>query len=369
MTVVAVVRFVTDLVKSWDQRRAQCLGRLVYALMRGRRLGVAEIGRFVPTATCDKHHIKAVDRFLGNDALDLFALWEALLALASRSRRRLDVLIDWSDLGDGFEVLYATVSYAGRSQPVAWVTTRKGHYGRSRNLFETNFCKVIKAHLPPGVELTIIADRGFGRASLFRGLKKVGIHFVIRMRKDVHLIHGRGKGAIENRSIARGQVRDLVDARYGEGARVAVRCVIAFGHGTRRNRPKQPWYLVTDLGPEQLTANEVVSAYQRRMRIEHNFRDHKSMRFGFQLRSVHLTTAVRYDRLLAIAAVAFLLLVNIGAYAERRGLHRGIKANTDAKRTHSLFQLGLRLMLELHLRAPRQRLFLECFAGDFDGGT
>lgn len=369
MSTNAVVQFVTDLVKSWDARRALCLARLTYALMRGGRLGVAEIARHIPTNTTSKHHIKQVDRFLGNQDIDLFTLWAALMALACHKRRRLDVLLDWSDLGDGFEVLKATVSYGGRSQPIAWVTTKKGDYGRSRNIFESNFCKVIRVHLPPNVELVIIADRGFGRASFFRALKKAGIHFIVRVRKDVHLIHGRGHGALGNRSIARGQVRELNNAHYGEDARVLVRCVITFGRGTKRNTPKTPWYLVTDLPSATLCADDVVRAYATRMRIEHNFRDHKSMRFGFQLRSVRLSTTDRYDRLLAIAALAMLLLVNLGAYVERRGLSRGFKANTDPQRTHSLFRLGLAYLLQAGLRMPRKRLFYLAFTGGLDSST
>jgi hypothetical protein len=51
MTNTAVVRFVTELVKCWHRKRARCLALLVFALMRGRRLGVAEIGRYLPTPT------------------------------------------------------------------------------------------------------------------------------------------------------------------------------------------------------------------------------------------------------------------------------------------------------------------------------
>lgn len=357
----AVVRFVTELVKCWHRKRATCLGLLVYALMRGRRLGLAEIGRYVPTATTTKHHIKAVDRFLGNERVDLPELWQALIELASQGQSRLYMLLDWSDLGRGFEVLRASVSYGGRSQPVAWATSRKGDYGRSRNLFESNLCKVVKSLLPEGVELVVLADRGFARASFLRALRRSGIHFVIRARKDVHLIDHRGHGPLRNRSIDRGQVRDLVNARYGDDARVPVRCVLTFGHGTARKRPKAPWYLLTDLGPERLTADQVISAYRKRMRIEHGFRDDKSLRFGFQLRSVHLTRLERYDRLFAIAAVAMLLLVHIGAWAERRELHRGYKANTDPRRTHSLFHLGQAFLDLLGLRSTRVRLFAHCF--------
>ena len=369
MSVTGVVAFVMDLVKVWDARRAICLAHLTYALMRGGRLGVAEIGRFIPTPTTDKHHIKGVDRFLGNEAIDLLSLWSGLIALACYRVSHLFVLLDWTDLGNGFEVLKATVSYGGRSQPVAWVTTRKGHYGRSRNVFESNFCKLLKTLLPPKVELVIVADRGFARATLFRTLKKSGISFIIRVRRDVHLIHGRGRGPLANRRIELGQTRDLEDALYSDSSRVEIRCVLTWGIGTNGKVPKAPWYLATNLQSEQFTAAEVAEGYRKRMRIEHAFRDEKSMRFGFQLRSVHLTTVERYDRLFAIAAVAMLLLVMLGAEVERLGLHYGFKANTSRARTHSLLRLGLHFLWRLNLRRPRIRLMQQAFAGVFDRST
>jgi hypothetical protein len=363
----AILGFVCTLVKLWDQRRARCFARLVYALMQGGRLGVAAIGRCLPTATTDKHHIKAVDRFLGNDKVDLPALWAALLYLVARPGARLYVLLDWTDLDNDHEVLVAAVSYGGRALPVAWRTTRKGHYIRSRNAVESTLCVWLKSQLPPRADLVIVADRGFGRASLLRRLRRCGISFIIRIRRDVHLIDERGCGPAANRSIARGQTRDLSQADYGSDARVPVRCVITFGDGDGRHRPKAPWYLVTNLTPDQLAATLVVAAYKLRMRIEHNFRDHKSLRFGFQLRSVRLTTPPRYDRLLAIAAVALLLLVHLGAHVEARGLHRGFKANTDPARTHSLFRLGLNWLRRLHLRRLGGRLLRRCLDVSFEG--
>jgi len=369
MSVDAVVAFVKDLVKVWDVRRAICLAHLTYALMRSGRLGVAEIGHFVPTPTTDKHHIKGVDRFLGNEAIDLLSLWSGLIALACLGTSRLFVLLDWTDLGNGFEVLKATVSYGGRSQAIAWVTTQKGYYGRSRNVFESNFCKLLKTLLPPGVELVIIADRGFARATFFRVLKKAGISFIIRVRRDVHLIHGRGEGPLKNRVIEPGRTRDFEDALYSDGSRVNVRCVITWGVSKKGNIPKGPWYLVTNIRGDRLTASEIVDGYKKRMRIEQAFRDEKSMRFGFQLRSVRLTSRDRYDRLFAIAAVAMLLLVMLGAYVEHHGFHKGFKANTSPERTHSLLRLGLHFLWRLRLRRAPTRLMLRAFAGVFDATT
>ena len=165
-----------------------------------------------------------------------------------------------------------------------------------------------------------------------------------------------------------GRTRDLEDALYSDSSRVGIRCVLTWGIGATGKIPKAPWYLATNLGSDELSAAEVVEGYKKRMRIEHAFRDQKSMRFGFQLRSVRLSTVERYDRLFAIAAVAMLLLVMLGAHVERQGLHKGFKANTSRARTHSLLRLGLHFLSRLRLRQPPTRQMLRAFAGDLDQG-
>lgn len=359
MTLHAVVQFVLTLVKSWDARRAACLGRLVYALMSGERLGVAQLGRHHPSKAAVKHNIKAVDRFLGNQKIDLDELWSQLLWLASHASKRLYVFIDWSDLHhNGFEVLQAAVSYGGRSLPVAWTTARKGQYARSRNKLESQFCRLLKELAPADAEFVIIADRGFGRASFLRALKRANIGFIIRVRKDVHLIHGRGEGPLENRVLGRNQIRDLQNALYGKNARFEGRCLL-----TRADGAKEPWYLFTNLSDDRVwPAQRIIKTYAKRMRIEENFRDHKSMRFGFQLRSVKLTQTERYDRMFAISAVALLLLICLGAYVEDRGFAKGYRANTTEDRTHSLVQLGLGFLKRLSLRRPPKRLMTWAFS-------
>ena len=362
----AIVPFVCSLVKSWDIRRSRCLARMVSGLMRAGRLGVAAIGRWLPGKTTDKHRIKAVDRFLGNDAVDLHPLWQGLLALACK-RQRVFVLLDWTDLDARHEALVAAVSFGGRALPIAWTTSRKSHYFKSRNGLETSFCLLLKTLVPDGVQLVIVADRGFARASLMRRFDRSRIGYVIRFRRDIHILDGRGSGPVANRMIQLGRTRDLGVVSYGDNAQVQARCVLTFGHGSGRIQPQQPWYLVTNLSGDELSTTEVVGAYKLRMRIEHNFRDHKSLRFGFQLRAVRLSTQDRYDRLLAIAAVAMLLIVLIGAKAERSGLARTFRANTAKTRTHSLFSLGIVLFHRLRLRVVPFRFLAPCFQEDLRG--
>lgn len=311
MTAKKIVEFVHTLVNLWDQRTSACLGRLVYALLQSRRLGVAALGRYRPTKTTTKHHIKAVDRFLGNPTVDLSLLFGSLLLFLCPSLSRTFVLLDWTDLHDGeHEVLVAAISFGGRSLPIAWTTWKKGHYLRSRNKVESTLCALLKSLLPSSTDLVIVADRGFGRASFLKALSHLGISYVIRFKKDIHLLSEQGERLLP--SLRRGQTWDLPSVFFGKNAKCSTRCVLTWGRSNHQAYPKEPWFLVTNLSPEVLSAAKVVAAYHRRMRIEHTFRDHKSFRFGFALRHLTLSSQRRYDHLLAISTLALRLLMLMG---------------------------------------------------------
>jgi hypothetical protein len=101
---------------------------------------------------------------------------------------------------------------------------------------------------------------------------------------------------------------------------------------------KEAWCLATSLADKRAT--EVVSLYGKRFSIEEWFRDSKDLHFGMGLRATHIRNAQRRDRLLLLVAMAYALLVLLGAACEETGLDRKLKANTDKKRTHSLFRQG-----------------------------
>lgn len=352
MTAKKIVGFVQSLVNLWDQRTGACLGRLVYALLQSRRLGVAALGRYRPTKTTTKHHIKAVDRFLGNPTMDLSLLFGSFLLFLCPGLSRVFVLLDWTDLHDGeHEVLVAAISFGGRSLPIAWSTWKKGHYLRSRNKVESTLCALVQSLLPSSTELCIVADRGFGRASFLKALSRLGISYVIRFKKDIHLLSEKGERILP--CLHRGQTRDLPSVFFGRQAQWSARCILTWGRSGNKAYPKEPWFLVTNLSPEALCAHHVVFAYRRRMRIEHAFRDHKSFRFGFALRHLTLSSAKRYDHVLAISTLALLILMLLGKKAEALGIAKTFRANTVKTRTHSLFLLGLFLLHRLKLyRVP-----------------
>jgi hypothetical protein len=101
---------------------------------------------------------------------------------------------------------------------------------------------------------------------------------------------------------------------------------------------KEPWCLATSR--VDLTARQVVKLYGRRFSIEETFRDTKNIHFGMGLSATHIGDPARRDRLLLIAAFAYVLLTLLGAAGERAGLDRLLKANTVKRRTLSLYNQG-----------------------------
>jgi Transposase DDE domain len=124
---------------------------------------------------------------------------------------------------------------------------------------------------------------------------------------------------------------------------------------------KEPWCLATS--HEELSAAQLIRLYSRRFTIEEGFRDIKDMRFGMGLSSFRIAEPERRDRMLLLAAMACALLTLLGAAGESLGMERYLKANTDKRRTYSLFRQGCMYYRALpNMPEHRMRPLLERFA-------
>ena len=160
--------------------------------------------------------------------------------------------------------------------------------------------------LPPGVTVTVLADRGFGDQQLYEVLTDLGFQFVIRFRGNVTVQSATG----ETRPAAAwaptaGRARTLRDAAVtADRYRLdAVVCIHA-------RRMKEPWCLAVR---GVLPGGDAVRLYGRRFTIEEAFRDTKDARYGLGLSATHIRDPLRRDRLLLIGAMAMALLTVLGA--------------------------------------------------------
>jgi hypothetical protein len=332
MSAERIVAFLGQVFQGFHRKNQQTLSVLVAALVTVGRVGVASLGRAIRSKVAPKHRIKQVDRFLGNENVEVEDWCKALLLTVIGDRRSIRIAVDWTKIGP-WPVLVASVVIQRRGIPVYWATCDWRKLARSQNAFEESFLSVLRTIIPKDVETTLLFDRGFRRVALARKLKQLRFHFVVRCCSDTKVKSPGWNGALRDLSLPRGRVRDLGQVLATVDQPEELRLVALFDHGQ-----KDAWYLFTDL---ELPANKIVHLYGRRFTIEEVFRDKKSTRYGWSLGEYKLKDRPdRLDRLILVIAAGYFLVSLIGHHIEATGLDRLYKANTVRTRTHSAFQMG-----------------------------
>ena len=332
MSAARIVPFVESVFQGFHQKRQRTLALLVAALTTVGKVGVASLGRALPSRVAPKHRIKQVDRFLGNQGVHVPDWCESLTQAVIGQRKAVCIAVDWTWVGV-WPVLVASVVVRRRGLPVWWATCDWRTLKRSQNAFEEAFLLRLRTMISRDVSVTLLFDRGFRRASLVRFLGHHGFHFVIRACGDI-LVRGADYiGLLADLPLPRARLRDLGTISATKRNPIDVRLVALFDRGQ-----KEAWYLFTDL---DAPAQDIARLYARRFTLEEVFRDGKSTRYGWSLGEYQLKEKPdRLDHLILIVATAYLLVFLIGLAIQQRGLDRLYRANTAKTQTHSLFQLG-----------------------------
>ena len=302
-------------------------------------VSIAAIGRaYAKLAGIEsKSGIKQVDRFLGNEAIALDEVLPVWVQHVVGTTPRIVLALDWTDFEeDDHTTLCAyIVTTHGRATPLAWRTVKKSTLKKRRTGYEIEMLRRLHTWLPDTIEITLLADRGFGYAELYEQLGDWGWDYVIRFRENIIVAGPDGDGVPASALVpAHGRARKIVGATVTRKRNKVPAVVVV-----KRKHMKDAWCLATSLASAD--ANEIVKAYSRRFTIEETFRDTKDITFGLGLRATHIRDASRRDRMLLLVAIAHTLLTLLGAASEASGLDRTLKANTSPKRTMSLFNQGL----------------------------
>jgi hypothetical protein len=285
--------------------------------------------------TQPKHGIKQVDRLLSNAGVKMDAVFAGWVPWIIASRKKIAVALDWTEhASDGQSTIALhLVTQHGRATPLLWTTVRSDTLKGRRNSYEDALLLLLYDIVPEDVEVTVIADRGFGDVALYDLLSKLGFHYVIRFRGCIKVETANGDvGEAMNFLLPSGKAKRY-DNVHLTGRRKPVPAIVTVWE---RNMD-EAWYLATDVDGD---ANNVVKLYGRRFTIEESFRDEKDPHFGMGLSQTHIGRPSRRDRLLLLAAIAQVLLTLLGHAGEQIGLDRKLRANTVSKRTHSLFRQG-----------------------------
>ena len=183
-----------SLLDKWLQRdavmrhwaRAHALKRVVGTLLSGRKLALTHLGRHRPDRTFVRHHIKPVDRWLGNRHLhgERDDVYGAVSKTVLGGVVRPVILVDWADstLEHKQLILKAAVAVKGRAISIY----EEVHPMRRYNNSETHrrFLWWLKSVLPERCRPIVVTDPGF-RGPWFRDVEALGWNLVGRIRNRI----------------------------------------------------------------------------------------------------------------------------------------------------------------------------------------
>lgn len=320
-------------------KRVESLSNATLGVINSGSLAIHMIGEGLAQARelRRKHCIKQVDRLVSNVRLkprELFAFWVPYLV---GQRERIVVAMDWTefDADDQSTLMLSLVTGHGRSTPLLWKTVRKSALRGSRNDHEDEVLRRLREVLPEGVEVTIVADRGFGDHKLYDLLtEELHFGYVIRFRENIHVTDSHGEVRQASEWVPKnGRAKRLLGARV-TCLNYEVPLVIC----VQEKEMKQAWCLV--VSDPELKSAEILTLYGKRWGIETSFRDIKDYKFGMGMAHIHTRSPERRDRLFLVSALTIALLTLLGAAGDSVGLERTIKANTSKTRTYSFFRQG-----------------------------
>jgi hypothetical protein len=262
-----------------------------------------------------KHKIKRAGRFIANKRVTVADAMTGVIARLGRGRDvPLVVALDWVEVR-ALHTLVAAAVVDGRSIPLVWHSYPEWELAKSQNNLEEGLIRLLRSLVPDRVRIILLADRGFGRAELARTLLGLtNISFVIRIKPQVRGSHPRFTGQLVDYPLKKGMRRVLRGAQFRSTDPVGLNVVIRWKKGLPEHRDG-PWFLVTDRSKG--SAIQLTELYGKRVGVEEFFRDGKSVRNGLALRHTQVTKPDRFDRLVLVLVLAYLLLTGWGLRAMR----------------------------------------------------
>lgn len=321
--------------------RLENLSLLVFGLFAAGNCQLPRIATTLPLSTGAASLTQRLRRLLMNRAIEPTTLYQSVARslLSCFVGGDVRLILDATDLGGRLPVLFVALAYRGRALPLLW--RMLPHAGCSEFAEQKALLSQVLALVPPGVSVTLLADREYGSIEVTRWCLRHGWHFCLRLKKNRWLTQ-------TSLTQADGQKCQIVSLPLSPGGRLYVPDIGLPGlpgqalslccGWSRDNKDDEPWYILSDLPAD----HRVLSTYAVRFHIEEMFRDFKE--FGFRLETTHLKDPERVSRLLLCVCLAHVWLMNIGIWVSKRGWRRQV--DRHKQRQLSYFQIGWRYLLK-----------------------
>src|SRR4051812_23738928 len=161
-------------------------------------LAVALIGQGLALARGmeTKQAVKQFDRLLSTQGIDVDAPLCHWVPFVVGQRPSITVGMDWTEFAANNQatIMLSLLSRPGRATPLFWLTVDTATLQNRRNGYEYQILVRFAAALPDGVQVCLVADRGFGDQKLYRRLTdELKFDFVIRFRGNITVTAADGE--------------------------------------------------------------------------------------------------------------------------------------------------------------------------------
>jgi len=202
-------------------KRIESLANGALGVMTSASLAVSIIGHSLAQARglIDKHAIKQVDRLLSNRGVVVWEIFAPWVREVVGPRKEIVVAMDWTDFDadDPTTLALNLVTRHGRATPLLWLTVPKDELKDRRNDYEDLCLSRLAEVLPPGLAVTILADRGFGDTKLFAFLDELGFAYVNPVSRQHPCHRGRRRNARRRQLGRQGRTSAQAARRRGHG--------------------------------------------------------------------------------------------------------------------------------------------------------
>jgi hypothetical protein len=251
----------------------------------------------------------------------------------------LTLVVDETKLQDRLGIMVVGLAWEKRCLPLAWRTYRanstadyppEGQVGLIAKLLS-----LVKAGLPAGVEVLVLADRGIGNSpELCRVVTALGWRYLFRVTRQTKIITDQTVLTIAQQ-VQPGERWAASGIVFKVRGRIA-----AYARALWTTGYEEPWALVTN--DVQLSGEE----YARRNWQEQSFRDLKSG--GWHWQASRVRQPDHLARLLVLLVIAYAWAVALGSQAVAQGRAQPLpkRAEGNRRRWWSLFKEGLRFFVE-----------------------
>ncbi len=293
-------------------------------------------------------HERRLQRFVANERIEVQSCWKSFLehVLPFWHNKPVTLVLDLTPYAKEATIVYIGILVQSRLLPVAWrVMPQQEHWEQGQWQLLAELFEQIAPYLTSS-DCTLIADRGLSCLQLLDLCKKVGWHYVLRIKNE-EWVRRTFRHWYQDWQQGKAFVKKEGAQWYGKVLLWKEHAFDVWLSACWEPGYEEAWFLISD----RPASHQRVREYARRMRVEATFQDQKSR--GCMIECSRFTNLEHLNRWLLVVYLAIWWIAHLGSSC----IHHGHRQQVDRKdrRDKGLLRIG-RLWLKAILKKATRDL-------------